>query len=216
MKKRDIPKEILERVEDELLVDERLLWVGLPGKQAGSANMQMKLTMLGLVMMLVLGMGAFLVAEGGSSVWSSVAILPAIIIIAVAAVFVFFVKQNQMKADLYAITNRRAIILRKKSVQSFSSEDLRFIERKMNRDGTGDIIFNRQYYQRMTMAGTTPVQTRESEEMGFFGIENPAEVEALMLETFRAKEPDKRRLMNEQSDRYYDDYQDDLRQAKQS
>jgi hypothetical protein len=30
MKKYDISEEILNRVEDELLVDERLLWVGLP------------------------------------------------------------------------------------------------------------------------------------------------------------------------------------------
>lgn len=217
MKKHNIPKDILERVEDELLVDEQLLWVGLPGKQAATMDIAMKLTILGLVIMLGLGLMAFLLVSGdtGSS-WTPVSIVPAIFIIAAAAIAVTRAQQNQSRADLYAVTNRRAIILRKKSVQSFSSEDLRFIERKMHRDGTGDIIFNREYYQRMTMAGTTPVQTNETQELGFFGIENPLEVEALMLETFRSKEPKKHRLLDEESDSYYNDYQDEFRQAKQS
>jgi len=207
MKKRDIPKDILERVENELLVDERLLWLGLP-YQSSMLERILKPISFGFASFFVVALFSFLIiARAGGNLsnlnLSSLVILaPAILIAIIFSLLVALAQHYQSRANLYAVTNRRAIILRRKRVQSFGAADLQFIERKMNRDGSGDIIFKRDYY--------------ESQAAGFFGIQNPAEVEALMLETFRAKETDKRRLLDEQDDNYYDDYQDNFQQAKQN
>lgn len=210
MKKSDIPKDIQERIDNELLVDEQLLWVGLPSRQL-KTNLAMNATLAGLVGFFILGIFAFmLVSQTTGEIWLTVSVLPIMLIVILAVFFTVWRTQNNV-ADLYAISDRRAMIFRKKSVQSFGSQDLHFIERKINRNGTGDIIFNREYYQRMTMAGTTPVQTRETETIGFFGIENPAEVEALMLETFRPKMEDEIEV-----DEAHIDYNDNVQKVQYS
>lgn len=215
MKKHDIPKDVLERIEDELLVGERLLWAGLPGKRF-AMDMAMKATLVGLLGMFMLGVLAFIVtSQTTGDIWLSSTTLPIIMI--VVGLAVFMIRQQQApQADLYVITNRRSMILRKKSVQSFSAEDLRFIERRMHKNGTGDIIFNREYYQRMTMAMTTPLRTRESKAIGFFGVENPVEVEALMLETFRSDADTKHKLDDDSIHETYDYYEDKLQEADYS
>lgn len=193
MKKNKIPKDILERVENELLTEEQLLWVGLPGKKS-NIDMTVKATIAGLVGTLMLGMFAFLlVARNSGSLWLTTSTIP-IVLLLIGLAFFAIRAQTRNQADLYAISNRRAMIFSRNKVQSFGKNDLRFIERQMNRDGTGNILFDREYYQSVTMAGTTPVTTHRSEEIGFFGIENPSEVEALMLETFRSEIGTKNKL----------------------
>lgn len=203
MKKRDIPKEILERAESELLADEHLLWVGLPGGKSSNVTSFLVPIIFGLASFLVLAAFTFvLIARNSGSAGNIMAIIPAILMATLFSIVAAIAQKTQQRANLYLVTNRRAMILRRNSVQSFGPEDLQFIERKMHRNGRGDIIFKHDFY--------------ETQALGFWDVENPLEVEALMLETFRSKEPQKHRLLDEQSDSYYDDYQDDIQQAKQS
>lgn len=214
MKKHEIPKDVLERIEGELLVGERLLWTGLPGKRF-AMDMAMKATLVGLLGMFMFGILAFVMVSRNTNILMAGTTMPILMIVVGLAVFMIR-QQESPQANLYAITNRRAMILRKKSVQSFSAEDLRFIERRMHKNGSGDIIFNREYYQRMTMAMTTPLRTRESKAIGFFGVENPVEVEALMLETFRSDIDAKHKLEDSSIHETYDYYEDDLQEAQYS
>lgn len=192
MKKDQIPKPILERVENELLAKEELLWVGLPKRNhiPGDSTMASKFIAVGLLAMMIAGLVVFMVANGSfanSFVWSPLVLIVAIGIVAAT---IPIIRGLMTGHQLYAITNRRAIIMQKNKVQSFSKNDIQFIERNMHRNGTGDIVFREEHYQRVIPAGMVISQRRERLTTGFYGIDNPTEVEALMLETFREEAQD--------------------------
>jgi len=211
MKKRDIPKPILEKIENELLAGERLLWAGIPGRHRAPNPMMLMSLIAGLVALLGAGITIFFYKGG-----AIVAVLPAIIIIMVALAGLSITLQQYSKPQAYAVTNRRAIILSKKSVQSFGPQELQSIERKMNRNGTGDIIFRKEYYKRPTIAGTVYVESRSIEPIGFLGVENPVELEALILETFQPEDANHKRLeiLDSYEDQAQDDYLDSSSKAQ--
>jgi hypothetical protein len=201
MKKDHIPKPILERVEKELLAKEELLWVGLPKKQhiPGDNSRASKLVAVALLAMLFAGFIAYFASSGNSAI--NIDLIP---IISVVAVIILAIGRtvHSLFADrhlLYAATNRRAIIMHRNKVQSFARQDIQFIERNMHRDGTGDIIFREEHYKRVVPVGTVITHRNERVTTGFYGIDNPAEVEALMLETFREEAEDYRHLEDEAS-----------------
>ena len=84
------------------------------------------------------------------------------------------------KNTVYAITNRRAIIIAKKGaeidIQSYRADKLEDINKKILSDGSGDLIFERQISYH-----TSKGRTRERvKEIGFFGIPAVNEVEDLL------------------------------------
>lgn len=219
MKKDQIPKEILARIEDEMLSGERLLWAGIPRRKhvpnsMTEANAAITGILLGLM---VLGLAAFMFMESstGADDPATFYTLFGIVTLVVLMSIVKILPQLQNTKNLvYAISNRRAIILRKNRVQSFAAKDLQFIERTMHRDGSGDIIFREEHYKRLIPAGGAIMhQKKERVTTGFYGIENPAEVEAIMLETFQG-DPDQSRLYDfdeEENDLYDADEEQQVR-----
>ncbi len=67
-----------------------------------------------------------------------------------------------MKRTIYAVTNRRALIIAS-TTTSFDADDLSLITRRDHLDGRSDLLFN---------AGRLG-----DEEFGFLNITNPREVE---------------------------------------
>jgi hypothetical protein len=102
-----------------------------------------------------------------------------LILLLVAAIAIPLIRRSQ---SLYAVTDRRALIMQGRRTRSFGANDIQFIERRMTRGGTGDVIFASQIKDRY--AGNTGRRIT-TEPVGFLGIEHPQEVEALMLDVFR-------------------------------
>ena len=89
---------------------------------------------------------------------------------------------RRAKNTVYAITNKRAIILRKGStinIRSFGPEKLTDIIKRIRSDGSGDLILERTVsYDRSSKGGTR----RKVSEVGFFGIPRVNEVEDMLIE----------------------------------
>ena len=216
MKKDHIPKPILERVEKELLAKEELLWVGLPKKQhvPNATPTASKVVAVALLAMMFAGLLAFIAANENTAI--NIDIIPIMSVVAVVLLAIGRTVHSLFGdgQELYAVTNRRAIIMHKNKVQSFSKPDIQFIERTMHRDGTGDIIFREEHYKRVVPVGAIITHKNERVTTGFYGIDNPAEVEALMLETFREEPDDYRRLEDEAlPDAVFDESEAQFRKA---
>lgn len=111
---------------------------------------------------------------------SLMALIPVFLILVVlAAVLLPMYRRRQ---TVYAVTDRRALIMEGGRTRSFGANDIEFIERRMARGGTGDVVFATQIRDRY--AGNTGRRI-VSEPIGFMGIERPQQVEALMLQVFR-------------------------------
>ena len=76
---------------------------------------------------------------------------------------------------MYAVTDRRALLIEggfRRSIRSFTGEELEGIERREGVGGVGDLIFRRETFRR----GNRP-RTRA---IGFFAIPEVKRVEALV------------------------------------
>ena len=235
MKLEDTQTEMYQRAKAELLPGEDILWVGranprgmLFGGSAGGNKANIIGIVVGLQVLLVLG-GVFF-AFGFSRSSESSAVIgvesipttsssgPPIIFMATIAILILvglfaamgipLAKALKGRSMVYAITDRRVLMIDKNSVQSYGEQDIQFIKRKMNRDGTGDIIFREEsqsstgYYGATVFANRTHVAP-----VGFYGVPDPHDVEALMLETFRP-ETYARKQKNDDlwdEDEYFDD-----------
>jgi hypothetical protein len=193
MKLEDTQTDMYKQAKTELLPGEDLLWVGRPkprhmvmGRSTAGNKSAIMAVLVGLQ---VLGMGAFMFmsrAETSTSGSSSTSmILPILIftfILGIAMALPLW-RMNQGKNTVYAITDRRVLLISSNSVQSFGEQDIQFVRRKMHRDGTGNITFRTDAASGIYGGGIS-ARTRNI-DVGFFGISDPHEVEALMLDTFR-------------------------------
>src|SRR5690606_16289736 len=111
-----------------------------------------------------------------------------ILLIALATVIAPFLSGFlTARRTIYAVTDRRVLIVSGKSVKSYGENDIEFVERTMQRGNTGDLIFRHEQRAVPVFYGNGLYSRREvAIPVGFFGIENVREVEALLLETFRA------------------------------
>jgi len=227
----DYDPPIYKRAEAELLPGERLLWVGQPvktrramfgGGKAGNKAAVLAVV-LGLQIMLILGGGVFMMTSSGDTAagtttttpagtpWIAITIAGFMVLVAVMlAVLSFWRVAARAKNTLYAITDRRALLISGSSVQSYGERDIQFVERKMHRDGTGDVLFRREARSGMTYYGGSIFGSRlYPTEIGFLGIENPQAVETLMLETFRPETgaylEKPKREETEEEDYFYDE-----------
>ncbi len=89
----------------------------------------------------------------------------------IASPFLGFAKAT---TTIYAVTDRRLLIVAGSDVRSFLPRDIQSVERRG--DTTGDIIFAR----RLRSRDHDGHSHNYEEEIGFFGIQNPREVERLI------------------------------------
>ncbi|MEM9954123.1 MAG: hypothetical protein AAF846_21110 [Chloroflexota bacterium] len=181
MKKHDIPKDILNRVEQELLSGESLLWVGQPTIMRMITEPSRKTaTPLAVVIMLEIIAIVLLAFTGFISVMLAMLVALGMTVIFGGLVAQYFAANS----TLYAVTNSRAIVINDEGVSSYSKGALQHIKRKMHRSGRGDIIFQTKNLSSSQPSGFGLMVNRlDHIEQGFKGIENPAQVEALILET---------------------------------
>ena len=212
MKLEDTQTEMYQRAKAELLPGEDILWVGRAnprglflGGLAGGNKANIIGIIVGLQVLLVLGGVFFAFGFSRSSESSAVigaepitttssgppTIIMLVIAIAImtalfAAVGIPLAQARKGRNMIYAITDRRVLMIGKNSVQSYGEQDIQFIKRKMNRDGTGDIIFREEAYSNAAFSSGSIYANRVNpRQIGFFGVPDPHEVEELMLETFR-------------------------------
>lgn len=184
-----------ELIERELLAGERLLWVGKPGVWRLMSNPGQTRTpaavsiMIGLAVAVFIGMG-LLLGSGGGRVMLPGMVLALLVLIAFATLIgPLLAGVINSWRTVYAITDRRVLILSGSSARSYGEKDIQFIERRMQRGDRGDIVFRREHRSISTCHGPALYGNREiAVPVGFFGIDNVREVEALMLETFRPDE----------------------------
>ena len=136
----------------------------------------------------------------------------------VAVLIPAIMRMRNAKNVVYAITDRRLLMISGNSVQSYGERDIQFIERKMHKDGIGDITFRREtqtWGWGRGYGGSMFAPQSRLTAVGFFGIENPREVEALMLETFRPDGAAKHKHDDnwDENDEYFYDDEEDRRSA---
>ena len=198
------------RAKTELLPDEELLWVEQPQSRrllsgripASSKSNKAALlgVIVGLQVLLVLG-GAFFMVSSSSTTstpsgtvttsqgtpWIMIMVIVMGLLVGILGIAFMLFRVWRGKQTIYAITDRRVLTIHGDAVRSDGEQDIDFIERKMHRDGTGDIIFRREaqtgtaYYGGSVFAPQTNMV-----DVGLFGISDPHEVEELMLEVFRS------------------------------
>ncbi|MBL8155759.1 MAG: hypothetical protein JNM70_16365 [Anaerolineae bacterium] len=181
MKRDSIPRQVLDRVDEELLGGEEVLWIGRPSGMGAGLSAPLNIIVL---MLLVVG---FLVG-----IFTGLEATPMIclVLLGILAPVALLIIPQQMRgpwssrSTVYAVTDRRALIIRADRVQSYGPRDIQFIERRMRRNGRGDILFAREARATGSYYGARP----DLMSVGFFGIEDPRAVEALMLEVFRPVE----------------------------
>jgi len=206
MKLEDTQTEMYRRAKEELLPGEDILWVGrgnprgmLLGGGGGNNKATIISVIVGLQVLLVLG-GVFFAVASRSTTTATVTttsssgapmviflvIAIAVMTALIAGVAIPLAQSRKGRGLVYAITDRRVLMIGKNSVQSYGEQDIQFIRRKMNKDGTGDITFREETRAGTAYYGGTVYANRAySAPVGFFGISDPHEVEELMLETFR-------------------------------
>lgn len=174
MKRDGVSSRLLDSIEHELLSGEELKWVAQPlplwrmWRKSGSFAVITALLLIAwwlatlalapAVQLYVLGLAGF-----------------------IAALIALLLVQDVIDAwqTIYAITSRRVIVLKHRSVISYGTRELERIERRGS--DVGDIIFADTHRTVPGFYGT-PQDTRTQE--GLFAIPHVREVEALLLETF--------------------------------
>lgn len=182
MKSKRVDEKLYDKIEEELLAGERVLWIGQPGKARFfwyGADSRLLSMIIGITLAAIL-IGGGLLITSRPDISVVIWIFGIFLLTSLASILGPLFATHHL---IYAITNRRAMIVQRKNVRSFGEKDLEFIERRMGRHGHGDIIFK---YDNRVGYGYYGASTTNQVAVGFIGIENAREVEALMLETFRA------------------------------
>ena len=176
----------LPKIEQDFLVDERLLWMGKP-------SVRRLLTMphdgieplTGLVIGLIITLvAAVILLTGLVDIARSISIL-LVVLMLVAVTMPITVQVMTTLNTTYAVTTHRALILTGSKLTSFGSGDINRLEYNTEKDGTGDIVFKVVTRERMLPIGYLSYPVEYEEKIGFFGIPRPRLVYGMLLHTFR-------------------------------
>jgi hypothetical protein len=181
MKADQVPAETLSRVESELLPGEELLWVERPG-MPGLTSVVGSGTILtgGLpVIAVVFVMVVVLFNNFVNGSWLAVLLAVPLLLWRASLPYV-----SRMRS-VYALTNRRALILIGSKTRSFTRNDIKMIERRGGHNGTSDVVFAKETRERASYKAHTG-RVVYTVPIGFFSVKNPEYVEALMLDIFRS------------------------------
>jgi len=178
MKKRD--KWIEDRLDQELLAGEKLLWYDqpIPMRLAILYPLRMTAGILWFIVIFALLNTIFRVLMLRAAL-----LLP--ILFAIFIVIGGFIISKPLNAfikaggTIYAVTNRRVIVVKPGAVTSYSADDIQFIERRDRGNDSGDVILGHE-----TVADPATGE-KQRQKIGFFGVRNVTHVEAMLLETFR-------------------------------
>ncbi len=186
-----------DRLHQELMEDEVLLWAGQPtpirtlrsGSMLSAAGAALFLLVIFSVFSVVFGRMFFF---GMGMMGMMFGLVALIMLISIGAAILRPAWQwLNARRTLYAITDQRILILDgvlAQQVTSYGPDDVERVERRTyNRQGDGDLIFRYETraHRVRSHQGYRRTQYRE-EPIGFFGIPDVRAVEQIMLDTFVA------------------------------
>ncbi len=190
----DIENDAIRQVaESALHGQEHLLWVGRPNPLRVAARYWLQ-SVLGVVWTAFvvfmisqvnsMGSGSGLARPAGSNILLFFQLfMVAFLLLGISMILSPAWHYLKATRRVYALTGQRALIIERLPIQvvhSYFARDISHIERKGN-DQQGDIIFARETRTYKTRSGRT---RRYVASIGFLGVENPRQVEALMLKVF--------------------------------
>lgn len=172
-------------LESELGAGEKIFWSGQPAPARLAAKQAWGVPIGILVLAFALfwtnGMTAGFTHTDAPSLVMPVLVGGMFLATALGFILAPIQEYRRARATIYAITDRRALVIgggRGHSVRSWARADMGRLERRDRRRGAGDVIF----------AQTTFVGRKGArcvEEHGFFAIADQRRVEGLLRETFK-------------------------------
>lgn len=174
----DMPPHLKERLQRELKVGEKLIWVGRPNVY----RMTMRALPIWLFFVPWTGFSLFFMSmtrhvEGTSGSRNIMFLFSVLFFLAgVAGLTGPFWARRKAKLTVYAITNRRAMTIEGSSavtVKSYRPGDFSNPSKRVCSDGSGDLILRTVHYRNSD-------GDKQTEEEGFFAIEGVWKVEQLI------------------------------------
>jgi hypothetical protein len=159
--------------------DERLVWCGRPGPAAaGIANWTQSL--VGLSFLVVTAIFALIPGDPSEPTPIFLIVLTAPFVAMGAWMTTRTFRDYALAGHiLYGVTDQRVLIVRlwpSAVVKSYTPEDIGEISTSENPDGSGDILFRKEYFGTVRNANTFP------EKVGFWGIPDAYDVSMIVHE----------------------------------
>ncbi len=189
---RDATREERQQLEKTLLRGEQLLWAVRPIPSARVKNYASELAFcipwLGITTLCTwaaLGAPTSL-AElhmPGGQEWGALAFLSIFWLIGLGMLAAPWLKKRSMKKNIYALTDRRALVMTGSGTEVYQLHEDLLCERKVYRQGRGDLIF-----------GTGKIRSAGDEPKGFINVPDVQEAEERLeaavcrAEAFRGNE----------------------------
>lgn len=179
------PTDPLALAEAELAEDETLVWADTALASAARRRV-LPLSILGWLFLLLLF--AWLAKAAIASFWLLIMGLPFTVAV-VALAFLPWWWPKLTRHTVYAISDRRLLIIRnwpRRRVTSYGPEDIDVVERREQKDGSGDLIFRHEERQQLGHHQDAAGKRRMSQRpVGFFGV---ADVKRLEKAVWALKE----------------------------
>lgn len=163
-----LPTALQKVLENEVLSDERVLWMGQPYMK----RIVRRAVGLGVFILLWLGVtlaiAANLFKNDNAPIFVKVFTV-FFVLFGLAASIAPFLILWIARSTVYAVTDKRAIIIKKGPsvhIESFMAEQLQNVQKRGYHDGSGSLIFDRQVITRNYIGRNRD----DIREIGFFGI----------------------------------------------
>lgn len=204
MQKEEIPHDIQEIIDMQLVHHENVLWVGVPDPMALLKRRVMSSFPGALIFIVVLVVIFFAFTQMNSmfnqmpsGMFGGRGASPAgffsLFRIAFLGILAFIVLKpvwNYLKQirSVYVVTNQRVFTIVRAfttDIQSYGPQHIEFVKVRYYGGDYGDVIFDREMHSYRDYDQPWGSRTRTHVvEIGFFGVQDPNKVEALLLENF--------------------------------
>ncbi len=173
-----LPFDLQRLLEDELDQNERVLWSCQPSLKRAFRR-GIPLVFFALFWLGISSTIAFAIFRDANAPWFAKIFIGFFLLIGLLLLSSPIWMVRSAKHTVYAVTDQRAIIITKGmsiDIQSFGPDDLTQIDKRLFRDGSGDLIFDRQVSTHYSKG-----RRRENvKEIGFFGIPQVGQVHQMI------------------------------------
>ncbi|NLF31872.1 MAG: hypothetical protein GX591_13415 [Planctomycetes bacterium] len=158
----DLPDRVRQVLDDELQQGERVQWAAQPIARRfilkGLPLMAGRVPMVGIPAGILAGLFAVVTATTGIAPLVSIPIVA----VALEAIALIVLVRSTARGTVYILTDRRALLVHLwwiggATIRSFRPADLGACTRRLNRDGSGDLVFAREPCSQNSGQGTYDV-----------------------------------------------------------
>lgn len=169
----------LQRIEAELAVGERVLWIGKPNATYhafyADDETSAALTVTAIAMIILI----LLTLMIGGNAWG-ISLL-AMVVMGLAVGIQITASYLDARSTTYAVTNRRAILLQGERLHAYDAID--FIEVRGN-ERIGTVVFDRKAAVKLVPVGYSVEEHTYTTDIGFNSIPEPLRVVRLLASVF--------------------------------